>query len=265
MAWSRRHYFLMLGAGIIILCGYFLELKPALLQLNSLRQTANTKQKNLGSVRTQFEKRITQSGSSSGRDYTDKNGVFISALIALAESSGLSVESALHLNSDNRLQLKMLGSYNGLLIFVHELRLQKAIVYIEDFEIKLLHNGQLRMTLDVIASMPIATEQPINFINDRATYSQAPFCHPSDRLIAQSIDMSKVAYRYSIEQMKMLGFLHTSKHAYALLALPDGNAIQATVGDDIGLEHAIVRVILPGKLQLNVKNNKYIIKMDNAG
>lgn len=266
MVLQRKHYCIAIIGMMLVLMSYFMLLKPEMSRLNQLYKDELSAQASVDKWREQMIKQGEVAGITSivSRDYIDVNGRVLSALTRLAEMNGLSVESATHLNSDNRMQIRVNGHYAQISGFIHAVATQKAMLYVEDFNVSLLQTGILRAILDIILVLP-ETQAIVVDNSLLPAYSHDPFCQSGSQQVTTFMSQRDATHHYSVRQMKMLGSIKTAEQIFALLFLPNGAQESVSVGATIGLEKLHVDSISVVELRGRFPDkHEFVLRMEDV-
>lgn len=203
--------------------------------------------------------------SSSEKDQVLK----IHHLVMFAQKSGLRIKKVNVLYDENEyggdklnVQLIASGDFMQLAAFIFAIENRNLLVSMHDFSCKLIQNTMLLSMSIWVAnykSLSYAKNTNQNFLSKWNN----PFCLPYQFRSNAESNTSSDLQRISIDQLKMIGYLHKNERTQALILLPNGIVKLIGYGSTIGKEHGKVVYIYHNKIIINLQNEKtnYVIKM----
>lgn len=259
----RYKLLLVMAFGLMLLTlGYLYDIYPRLAHIASLKQTENNindqwiSMKRLPST-SQLKKTINVA--------SDKNVLNkLSDLTRLIRASGLMIQSMAlspvnqdKLSKQFLLRAVLIGDYQQLSLFIHELDRQAHSIALHDFSCKWTEKNDLLVTMVVFYFDHFENKK---FINRDTVFTQFnPFCLSSsvDKWINDNLNEAVLA---PLEQIKMVGYLQSGKHKQALVLLP--NSVIRTVEPGFLLGSEKGKVVDINKKQIMVKlPDEHIIKI----
>ena len=264
MTISRIYYVAILFSILLCWLLYVVMLKPQIIRLADLKIQEINEFARLEIIRQQVNQDIGKKAALNAASMTqsDENGNLLTEMVVLAELNNLQVQSAIHLNSGNRIQLVMNGTYASFFHFIDVLAQQKMSFQMDEFTLQALHHGELRMVLEIIASGFI--QEQLQTMSSIATaHIISPFCDLGSNSVSIPIGSNITTQNFSVTRMKMKGYLQEHHRASALVRLPDNTVEKMIQGSIVGNEHARVNDIKENRIEFKFPDQRnYILLMD---
>lgn len=256
MNYQYRWYYAMFIFIGMIGWGYLYDLSPACSQLTDLKETEKRLQEKLMHLQ-QYAHVSTPLIAIS----QDKQPDIMAMLLNAAQFCGLTVNS-ITLPMPRLIRVVAVGEYAQMVQFAEALLKQKKPLLIRNFVYQRNQQHTLTMTMELAIYDGMVDEKPLANFSHALDVFQDPFCGAQAFTMINEHDL----YRYSIQQIKMLGYLQQAGLKVALIALPNNTMMDVQVGSEIGSEKAIVTqlsdhdvtLMLPSGLQARIQMEKDI-------
>lgn len=228
----------------ILVFGFFYDIKPLKNQLNHLTKNKNQLTKQLSMLR------ISEKNKTKPPSFTIiKPSESMTQFLELVHGSGITLV-AMHAGETDSTNFNFKGDYLQLSSFMLNAHQQLPALLIKNFSYEVADQNKLMLSIQVEFAQMIEaqTRQPI-----QKKLAHNPFC--------QTAFISANLQKYSVKQLKMVGFLQENERQAALILLPDHQMILAQVGTYLGKERGLVRAINNQQVLILLSHqNKFILK-----
>lgn len=181
---------------------------------------------------------------------------FLTDISMLSQINRLNLLSIASLQEKNKIKMQLTGNYTDMLMFMTALSNQAHLLSVSDFAIKPLKSSDLQLAIDLTLVNPsgkfLIVQPP------RTIITKNVFCS-ADSLRVHTLESEFI---FTVQQIKMVGYMNVSGSASAFIELPDRTEHQVEYGSIIGLERAHVIAILDDQIKLKSPDGKiHIIVM----
>lgn len=259
MQYKYRWFYALVIGLIITILSYWLMLLPGMHKLTNNKKEVERLQNELSLLR-----KAQPSVNLKTEQPVISKTAFLELLPLLAQDHHIVMRSVamkpIMSQGEVRMKLIIQGDFSHLSQFSLALTKRGHNILIESFSYQTNKDNKLQLALDLLL---MRRNIPNEKESENLDSNLNPFCVATDS-IGRIAEHDRLAVStLSIMQMKMTGYFFQVKRQEALVRLPTGVLIEINVGDQLGVEQAIVTSIHADRIEMILPNDeKKIIKMD---
>jgi hypothetical protein len=259
MHYQLRWLYLVIINLTLLAISYICDIQPKLQQLSELRHAEKKLIKNLSFASSLAEKsqNIKNVTSISKKSEWEK----IQVLITRMHANGLMIREISA--SERAMNWVVEGNLQQWYLFILSLETLNHLIHVRDFSCKLNEKNNLVFIMDILQSREYIyplSKQRMSKQRKKPNALQYSFCPPEGMpySLSQSDNVS-----VSIQQMKMVGYLHNSQRTQALVLLPNKMMLKVAQGEHLGREHAVITEIYKDKMIAKLSDGTHVVLMSS--
>ncbi len=256
---SFHAWYALIFSVMMLLIGYVDDAAPHLMQIHQLRD----EEKNIKNELSFLRKKMIASNKkiamvSTHHVIKDR----LSALLTLAQSNGLVVQSVKSISSQqnrsnktNMMQLQLLGQFQSGMSFILALSNEMSGWVIENFSVKANESSQEFILVVMMVDESYLYAQ--SKLKQNIFLLSNPFC-TSNNWVSSSISESAMSQSVSLHSFKMIGVLRQGERRKAFFMLPTGETFLVGLGTVLGKERGMVTAIHANAVEIRLPDKKSV-------